>query len=314
MKKFKFLGFSILLTGILTAMIIPFQSCEDKIDDNDIDNDNCIYKCDSSIKFINNYIDKDVRMLHIDKNGQLWIGTYSGISVFSNHLVRGVLSIYTIAITSDKSGVCWFGGNGLFKYEAGQITSYTIENGLVDPNISAIAIDNSGTKWIGTWGGGVSRYNDTIWTSYTQFDILSDNFITCIKTDMENNVWIGTRNGGVNEYNGTIWKKYSTIDGLVDNYVTSIIIDKQNNKWFGTYGGGLSMFDGITWKTYLLGDGSALENIIQFLELDLKGYIWIGTSTGLYKYDGSTFTAIDNCVGSGRLFSIAADSINNIWI
>ena len=53
----------------------------------------------------------------------------------------------------------------------------TSNSGLPDNYVSSIAIDGSGNKWIGTWGGLV-KFDDTNWTVYnTSNSGLPDNYV-----------------------------------------------------------------------------------------------------------------------------------------
>ncbi len=51
------------------------------------------------------------------------------------------------------------------------------------------------------------------------------------------------------------------------------------------------------------------RNIIQ----DRKGYIWLATFEGIFRYDGKSFTNITDGVSSARFFSLLEDSKGNLW-
>ncbi len=51
------------------------------------------------------------------------------------------------------------------------------------------------------------------------------------------------------------------------------------------------------------------RNILQ----DSSGNVWLATFTGVYKYDGKTFTNITREVSSARFFSILEDRSGNLW-
>ena len=66
-------------------------------------------------------------------------------------------------------------------------------SGLPDNNVSSIAIDGSGNKWIGTWGGDLAKFDDTNWTVYnTSNSGLPNNHVSSIAIDGSGNKWIGT--------------------------------------------------------------------------------------------------------------------------
>ena len=66
----------------------------------------------------------------------------------------------------------------------------------------------------------------------------------------------------------------------------SIIQDKEGFIWITTYGGGLIHWDGKQMKSYVTGGpGTISSNICTALFEDSEGTLWIGTSSGLNKYD-----------------------------
>jgi len=67
---------------------------------------------------------------------------------------------------------------------------------LPDNNVTAIAIDEQGNKWIGTNGGGLAKFDGANWTVYnTSNSGLPDNDVYVIAIDGQGNKWIGTDGG-----------------------------------------------------------------------------------------------------------------------
>ena len=48
--------------------------------------------------------------------------------------------------------------------------SYDVNHGLANNNVQSIAIDGSGNKWFGTYGGGISKFDGNNWTTFTAVD------------------------------------------------------------------------------------------------------------------------------------------------
>jgi ligand-binding sensor domain-containing protein len=67
--------------------------------------------------------------------------------------------------------------------------------------------------------------------------------------------------------------------------------DKAGNIWFGTTGEGVYKFDGKTFTQFTVADGLNSNTVWSMLE-DKEGYIWIGTSAGLCRYDGKIISSI----------------------
>ena len=139
----------------------------------------------------------------------------------------------------------WAGTNGgVVRWDrtGGTYVKYTSADGLADNWVFAIAMDEAGHKWFGTYSG-VSEFDGSTWTTYTEADGLADNWVYAIAIDEDGHKWFGT-DGGVSEFDGSTWTTYRTADGLASNYVHAIAIDGAGHKWFGTYGGVSEYFVG----------------------------------------------------------------------
>jgi streptogramin lyase len=135
---------------------------------------------------------------------------------------------------------------GLVKLDmrSGNLAFYNKANSsLPDNDVYSIAIDGSGNKWIGTWGG-LAKFDGTNWTVYnTSNSGLPDNHVLSIAIDESGNKWIGTRGGGLAKFNGTNWTVYNASNSnLPDNWIRSIAIDGSGHKWIGTEFGGLAVY------------------------------------------------------------------------
>jgi len=98
----------------------------------------------------------------------------------------------------------WIGTNlGLVKLNilTGEKVSYNKANsGLPSNVIFAIAIDEQGNKWIGTYEGGFVKFDGVNWTVYnTSNSGLPSNNVRAIAIDSQGNKWIGTGKGLVKE-------------------------------------------------------------------------------------------------------------------
>lgn len=67
-------------------------------------------------------------------------------------------------------------------------------------------------------------------------------------------------------------------------------------------------------------DNGLSSNTVQCLYQDSKGYIWIGTSDGLNRFDSKNFNVYrneknnPNSIGNNSIYSICEDDDNNLWI
>lgn len=94
--------------------------------------------------------------LRFDRSGNLWLGTYDGLSMFRNGQFTNFAGIegsprgFVRAIYEDSDGVIWFGtyGDGLVRYKDGQFFNYRVEHGLFNNGVFAILDDNRGSFWM----------------------------------------------------------------------------------------------------------------------------------------------------------------------
>ncbi|MDD2563387.1 MAG: T9SS type A sorting domain-containing protein, partial [Salinivirgaceae bacterium] len=123
-------------------------------------------------------------------------------------------------------------------------------SGLPVNEIKCVAIDQHGTKWIGTYGGGLAKFDDTDWKVYnTSNSGLPYNSVCTIAIDENNIKWIGTddvagNSGGLISFDDINWTVYNTSNsGLSYSTVISINIDQYDNKWIASWRCGVGVFN-----------------------------------------------------------------------
>jgi len=104
-------------------------------------------------------------------------------------------------------------------------------------------------------------------------------------------------------------KSWETID--IGSSISSSTIDKQGNMWaIANVDGYLLMKkDSIGWSIYDDPNGNLNYNYAYSVITDKNGYVWFSTSSGIYRYDGSTWQKMydqDN-------WSLSADRNGKIW-
>jgi len=71
-------------------------------------------------------------------------------------------------------------------------------------------------------------------------------------------------------------------DGLSNNNITDIIEDEKHNLWLSTYGGGLHYFNSQNGSATHIPESN---NLLEGLQLDLAGKIWMTSNGNIDKYD-----------------------------
>jgi signal transduction histidine kinase/ligand-binding sensor domain-containing protein/DNA-binding response OmpR family regulator len=255
-----------------------------------------------------------------DNNGQVFVGTGGGLSVFNPKTrlfegfdvkptigdARNYLSI--LCLKKNKRNRLMIGtfGNGLYeldpftkKYK--QIVRGDNAGDLNSNDIFCIEEDRNGNIWVGTNGDGINVLNadNKVVARYTprpkhpnDIKLSFNEFIRDIEEDDNGNLWIATHGGGVAFFRPSSGKfvTYNTSNSKLPNdKVLSLLEDKQGNIWAGTFGGGLAMFQKGTNEIFLFTEKDGLLNstIYKILE-DQQGFIWVSTNKGISSIDPHT--------------------------
>ena len=186
----------------------------------------------------------EISTLHEDREGALWIGSYTaglarlapdgrGLAVFG--LAEGLPNAEIRAILEDRQGRLWVGTRGgLARLDAvtGRFTP-VLDPGLPAEGVAAILEDRQGTLWFGTTGQGLVRYRDGRFTTLTKADGLVSTWIMALYEDAAGTLWIGSNGEGMNRLDGKTGKLVGIRprDGLWDGLAQIILEDGQGYLW-----------------------------------------------------------------------------------
>lgn len=160
-----------------------------------------------------------IRILFLDKSGNVWAGT-------------------------DGGGFCkLIQKNGEVSFKIFQKNPDDI-NTLSSNTVLSIYEDKTGFLWIGTFGGGLNKFNPKTEKvkRYTEKDGLSNNVVYGILSDKKNHLWLST-NKGISSFNpktGEV-KNYDESDGLQSNEFNNGAFFK--NKFGEMFFGGINGFN-----------------------------------------------------------------------
>ena len=289
----------------------------------------------------NSLVYNDVRSIIEDREGVLWVGTYSGISIFDTE-------------------------SSIKYYNAGLDDGYLLSENMVH----GIYEDDEGYLWIGSRTKGVNiidRENNTSKSiNMENNNVIQSNSINDI-TGYKDFIFVATDAGvlKINKKENTI-QNYNLEDGLIGENVKDIFVCDKNYLWIGSTNGLnlldiendkiIDMTDYVDEGSYVryvyqgqdgsyyigfLRDGglgiiepnsketkyyknipndktSISSNRVRYINEDSKGNIWIGTSYGLNKYDPKTkvfkrYTTSDG-IANNTIYGVLVDDNDNIWV
>jgi ligand-binding sensor domain-containing protein/signal transduction histidine kinase/CheY-like chemotaxis protein len=262
----------------------------------------------------NNY----VNAIETDRQGQIWFGTKSGLSVFDGQgfvtftKTEGLISNQVFAIYLDSQGILWIGtDNGLSRYDGSTFTNFNGQDGLAGERVLVINQDSLGRLWVGT-DSGPFRYDGTKFVSLAEHGGLLTKKTLALCEDRDGNLWIGT-DAGLARYSSKQCEVFTTEQGLVDNFIHAIHQDRQDILWIGT-AKGLSRYDGQTFVNFTVADG-LMHDSVNSIEEDMDGRLWLATGNGVSLYDGRGFVSFVPQDGlSHQLVSVVhQDDYSTIW-
>jgi ligand-binding sensor domain-containing protein/serine phosphatase RsbU (regulator of sigma subunit) len=190
------------------------------------------------------------------------------------------------AIAEDKNGVIYFGTKtGLSVFDGKNFKNFNIKDGVSDDdNIYSIIIDKQNRIWIGTGNGVHNFVNEQFIPIQTINKVKTDRGnlpIYSILEDRSGNIWFASENGAI-KYNGKTVVRYNKSNGLIDKRVTTIVQDKKGHLWFGTDEG---VFEYNYTSFQHIGESQGLASNKVYLMLLDGNNLWVGTNKGLDKVD-----------------------------
>lgn len=295
----------------------------------------------------------DASSIFMDKDFNLWIGTYSnglylkkadkeGVGQMLSPNIAGG-TIYNIT-QNEKGALLLCMDNEIVEYDYSnvhvqKVKAQTTNGNRVVANFSDIVTDKWSREWIGTFGAGLYFRNsgENVFKRVEDLgfkDSLSmDLNIIDLHLDAMDRLWIATYGQGLYliNFEQLSITHFSTAKhnptALHYNDILSIYEDYSGTLWFGTDGAGISYYDQYLEKFNSFTDYQTPENVsidvVRSIVVDREKSVWIGTSgKGLTQYvpeedSWRTFKAgseNENTISSDRVMSLMIDKEDNLWI
>ncbi|MBO9592250.1 MAG: response regulator [Niabella sp.] len=257
----------------------------------------------------NSLIDDDIRSLAWDQAGNLWIGTFRGLSILDTR-------------TATFSN---------FEHQSNRHLT------LSQNSVRCIFRDRQNGMWLGTFFGGLNYYHKddirfNILSQTTGNVLLNDQVVNVIKEDAAQNIWIGTNDKGLNIWNrktnqlSYVSHAETNTNSISSNNIKAIAFDREGNALVGTFNAGLNVIDKRTGavKKYKHDPSNPLSvnsDMVHALLRDQQDRIWVGTRAGLSRFDQAQqqFIRFDRDPSGKQLSaegitSLLQDRKGRIWI
>lgn len=234
-----------------------------------------------------------VRDIYVDKEEQIWLGTETGGYIYT------------------EKGDCI----AYFNHRQNDVYS------LSDNAVHSIYQDREGDMWLGTFFGGVNYFTKAHAQFEKYYPIMEPDFImgksiSEFCEDKNGNLWVGTEDKGLYHFN--VWTKTFSKGKVPADNIHALYYD--NDKlWVGSFSEGLFVVDlnSGRMKNYLntSSDESLSDNNVYSIYKDYTGTIWVGTMTGLHRYNPrtDTFTRVGVRMITSQVNDILEDFDGKLW-
>lgn len=281
--------------------------------------------------------DNILNVLYTDSNGNVWIGTHSGLSFYdresdnfinSYKIIEGSKVQVCSILELNKDSLLIGTNRGLYLFNV-ESKKFSKKNFLLDDNISVnclIKLDH--LIYIGTDN---NVYVCDILTSQIRklsqnLDNIKIHFI--VKSRKDNGLWIATEGLGLYYFDLDTFstRHYTISDNLNSLYIRSLCYDSQDRLWIGTFNG-LNIYDEETHTMSSFSHDpvdrkSLSQNSIRSIFLDSQGGMWLGTYFGGCNYYHPLknqfrhiqTTPLKNSLSDNVVSCIVEDKNKNLWI
>ncbi len=258
-----------------------------------------------------------ITQMLLDREGNAWFGS-AGNGLYKyypkdfNKLYGGLRKV--MAVSPDRSGALWIGGEGLLRSVNGRIKSYTLPNGD-DDGVRAIRLTPEGELWVGSYSGlGKYDMDKDRFKWFTREHGMTSAYVTSLEYDGRQ-LWIGTTGGGLNYFDG---KSFQTVQALDKKNVASLrYMTSLRTLFVGTDLGLFTLKDDLTF---------AEIPIPQFQHTTILSMAVYRDSLLLAASGGAGVAVIDPRKGtktflgpreglpSGFVFLVSIDDHDHVWI
>ena len=221
-------------------------------------------------------------------------------------------------VIQSENGELWIGtASGLVQYNGETTKLFTSNDGLIDNNITALFLQSDHTLWIGHKNGKITLFKNKKFIPFDFNGKLSDEPVSAFCE--ASGIWIASYGTGISYYNDHKLKQYTASNGLADNSVYTLCTDGKTNVWAGTDAGIIHLdikntepsFNIISMKEGLP------DNIVRNLLFSPPGNLYVAMQdAGVCRYDLATnkFKSVFQNWKYGTITAIYSDKPNSIII
>jgi ligand-binding sensor domain-containing protein len=257
-------------------------------------------------------IDYEVYSLFEDSQGNIWVGTYLGVSKFNGSSFEsydwsndGIIYGSIVAIGEDYDGNIWIASsNG---YSVLEDNTWETTEGIP---ITSYYLDKDNNFWVGTDGYGAVQLYAGGGQVYTQSECIDCDYVTSFFEDNTGTLWY-TSLGGAIKVTDKINQSTERIATLEGTAFTRGVQDAWGNLIFGTYyEESIYRYSNNSFSPINLPVDYTVVNGFEFFQKK----IYMVTEQGFLVYDGATIQEVKTPQGDYLFTSMIQDANGYIWL
>jgi len=235
-----------------------------------------------------------IRDVLVDGEGQLWIGTESGIAAFDGisftnfGLSSGLQSVGINDLALDNNSSLWIASaNGAVSFKEGHFKLLDEEGSPGKQSVLSIFFDRGNNMWIGTENNGIYRCLEKEWQNWSENRdrIVAGSYRT-IGQNWDGSIWAGSQIG-ILRWDNSIWEPV-TLSMIPLAYDTRYITLPDESLWIFS-ADGVHSYKGADWNHYNESIGLISNDVLSgYVESDKK--VYVGTSAGMSVIENGNIT------------------------
>lgn len=235
-----------------------------------------------------------------DTNGDIWIGTHTGLSRWHGGKFeipdKALQSAFIFDLAQDHEGNIWAATlhDGLLR-SAQNGTFSLVDDGVrtnITSNPRCLLVDDRGRVWAGLREKTLLCYDHGKITRFGTKEGFPEIIVNQLLQTQDGTIWAGSLNSGLYYYRGGRFNVLLKKDGLPDSSILSLYTGREHLLWIGTQSGGLARLGPKKFSVYHVMDGAS-ECVLRSLAQTTNGDLWVGTyGQGIYHWQGSRFESL----------------------